>query len=121
MMNVQRLLLSALLLVATLLSSANAFSPAPKTFRLPTRVQVLDSYDYPGLQDTSETSSQEKRSLPSWVNLPNRVTDETPDLFNAELSVGRVAMLGAVGLILKEVVSGESVLEQFSGLVHSLN
>jgi hypothetical protein len=49
------------------------------------------------------------------------VTDETPDLFNAELSVGRVAMLGAVGLILKEVVSGESVLEQFSGLVHSLN
>jgi len=36
------------------------------------------------------------------------------DLEDAELIVGRIAMVGAVGLLVREVFTGESFLEQIS-------
>jgi hypothetical protein len=121
--------LTALLLVATLLSTAESFSPSPKTIgrsQLPTTASspVLQETSFPrdtivGKVSLSDMDEKQPKALPSWVNLPNRETRQAvkTQLFETEISVGRVAMVGAVGLILQELVTGESVLEQLSDLV----
>jgi hypothetical protein len=125
------ILLTALFLVATLLCTAESFSPFPKTVGR-SQLQTPPTTSSPFLQETSfprdtivgkvsRSGMDEKQSkLPSWVNLPNRETARQAvktTLFETEISVGRLAMVGAVGLILQELVTGESILEQLSDMV----
>jgi cytoskeletal protein RodZ len=131
--------LAALLMVATLLlSTAESFSPSPnKTFR---QSQLSTPPPTPATTTTTPTSTttlfqqtvfpQDSKvgtpgqpNLPEWVNLPNRVSRKavTSTLFTTEIQIGRLAMVGAVGLILKEFVTGESVLEQISDIATTLH
>jgi hypothetical protein len=120
--------LTALLLVATLLSTAESFSPSPnKTFRqsqlptpTPTTTVLNQQTVFP--QD-SKIGTPGQPNLPEWVNLPNRVSRRavTSTLFTTEIQIGRIAMVGAMGLIFKEFVTGESVLEQISDIATTLH
>jgi hypothetical protein len=52
----------------------------------------------------------------NWRQLPSRSTTGLPEhveMAGTELHVGRVAMLGFVGLLVGEVVTGESFSQQF--------
>jgi hypothetical protein len=131
------MLLAALLLVATQLSTAESFTPSPpstnnKTFRrtqvptltLPVTTQTITALNQQTVfpQD-SKAGTPGQPNLPEWVNLPNRVSRRavTSTLFTTEIQIGRVAMVGAVGLILKEMMTGESVWEQITDLATSLH
>jgi hypothetical protein len=112
--------LTALLIVATLLSTSESFSPSPKTIgRSPLQETSFPRDTVVGKVGLSGMDEKQPKALPSWVNLPNRETRQEikTQLFETEISVGRIAMVGAVGLILQELVTGESVLEQLSDLV----
>jgi hypothetical protein len=120
--------LTALLLIATLLSTAESFSPSPnKTFRrsqlVPTPTTTMTDLQATVFPQDSKIGIPGKPNLPAWVNLPNRVSRSavTDTLFTTEIQIGRLAMVGAVGLFLKEIVTGESVLEQISDIAHSLS
>lgn len=129
--------LTALLLATTLLSTAESFSTVPnKTFQpsqLPksTPVTTLKTITTPTktvLQETvfpqdSKAAVPGQPNLPDWVNLPNRVSRRavTSTLFGTEIQIGRIAMVGAVGLCIKEVITGESVLEQITDIVTVLH
>jgi hypothetical protein len=129
------MLLIALLLVATLLSTAEAFTPSPPTNSKPLRRTKLPTFTPVTTQTITALNQQTvfpqdskvgtpgQPNLPEWVNLPNRVSRRavTSTLFTTEIQIGRVAMVGAVGLILKEFITGESVLEQLSDLVTALH
>jgi phosphate/sulfate permease len=58
---------------------------------------------------------------PSWMDLPKSVQKDSrfveQSLPTAEIIVGRVAMVGAMGLLVGELTTGESVIEQFQDLV----
>jgi hypothetical protein len=127
--------LTALLLVATLLSTAESFTPPSppnnKTFRrteLPTFTPVTTQtltvlHQQTVFPQDSKVGTPGQPNLPEWVNLPNRVSRKavTSTLFTTEIQIGRLAMVGAVGLILKEFVTGESVLEQISDIATTLH
>lgn len=52
--------------------------------------------------------------LPAWIDLPApRPADDFAALELVELIIGRLAMMGAAGLIGKELLTGESFAEQF--------
>lgn len=105
------LLLALLVAASTLLSSVDAFAISPRTLRTSTTAVYQSSVP----QDKSP-----RGRLPSWVDLPNRASDNLKsNLYQTELSVGRVAMVSAIGLLIKEVVTGESILEQVSDVIAS--
>lgn len=126
--------LTALLMVATLLSTGESFSPSPnKTFRqsqlsTPPPVTTTTTSSTTLFQQTvfpqdSKVGTPGQPNLPEWVNLPNRVSRKavTSTLFTTEIQIGRLAMVGALGLIVKEFVTGESVLEQISDIATTLH
>ena len=130
--------LAALLMVATLLSTAESFSPSPnkQSFRqsqlvsTPTPPHVITTppstttlFQQTVFPQDSKVGTPGQPNLPEWVNLPNRVSRRavTSTLFTTEIQIGRLAMVGAVGLILKEFVTGESVLEQISDIATTLH
>jgi hypothetical protein len=62
---------------------------------------------------------EDKRKAVSWVHLPRPIQDNriAAALPSAEEWVGRLAMLGAVGLIVGEITTGHSFSEQFIDLI----
>ena len=51
---------------------------------------------------------------PRWTELPMRTRDlSPPELDGFEINTGRLAMVGFVGLLAREIVSGESFGQQF--------
>jgi hypothetical protein len=96
-------------LIALVQSPAHAFVPnMPKR---PLRITVGQSAE-PSVKNGS----------PSWVNLPRPQEDDelTASMPSAEQWVGRLAMIGAVGLFIGEITTGESVSEQVMDLISGL-
>jgi hypothetical protein len=62
---------------------------------------------------------EDKRKAVSWVDLPRPLQDDriAAALPSAEQWVGRLAMVGAVGLIVGEITTGHSFSEQFIDLL----
>ena len=60
-------------------------------------------------------SLDENEARPKWMDLPNpsRTQDDVEKYDGVEIGIGRVAMVGFVGLFVNEVVSGESFGQQF--------
>lgn len=58
---------------------------------------------------------------PSWFELPSSsIQDKVVGIQAIEDVLGRVAMVTAAGLIIGEVVTGESVAEQFADAISKL-
>jgi hypothetical protein len=52
--------------------------------------------------------------MPNWRQLPMRKREEVSEnLTGYEIHVGRLAMVGFIGLLVTEIVSGEGFAEQF--------
>jgi hypothetical protein len=64
------------------------------------------------------TSLPEQRSS-SWLELPKKEVEFEP-LEQGELWTGRIAMVGALGFIVQEVFTGESIAEQCTEAFQSL-
>jgi len=73
---------------------------------------------------------EDEERLPAWVNLPSRRREYDSHAEAApgvgaieelEMLVGRIAMVGATGILLKELVSGESILEQVTDVLGTLH
>jgi hypothetical protein len=58
------------------------------------------------------TRIDEQDSKPRWIELPTRARGDVPQLARAEITTGRIAMVGFFGLVAGEVVSGESFGQQ---------
>ena len=99
---------SAVLLLASsalLVPSAESFSVRPNpSSRAPSHLGVNTHLE------TSATTTRDK-SL-SWIDLPSKSSRQQERLDGLELIVGRVAIVGAAGIIIKELVTGESILDQ---------
>jgi hypothetical protein len=107
------------LLVCLAATEVTSFSPiaVPITRRCggcsaPLHLSTMESSSSSQSQQQQQQQPQDQ-SVPSWIDLPNKV-DSAPSsaLDGMELIVGRIAMIGATGIIIKEVFTGESVLEQ---------
>ena len=62
-------------------------------------------------------SVDENDSLPKWIDLPSpRQEDNVEKYTGVELGIGRVAMVGFIGLFVNEVISGESFGQQIADL-----
>ena len=94
-------------LIALVQSPAHAFVP-----NMPKRPLRMSQSAEPSVKNDS----------PSWVNLPRpQENDEsTASMPSAEQWVGRLAMIGAVGLFIGEITTGESVSEQVMDLISGL-
>lgn len=109
-------LLLALVALVTMssMSVVESFTPptlptkAPLQQQRPTRTAFLTR--------VHQSSMPSQKTTTSWIDLPNRDNDE-PELFQTEILIGRLAMVGAVALLAKEVITGESFLEQASDVV----
>lgn len=102
MLQVRQLI--SLLLALCLSSSALAFSVPTKQMQASTALKL--------------STMDENEILPEWTQLP-RSRAKTPDLDKMEIGIGRVAMVGFIGLLAREVISGESfgqqILEALTG------
>lgn len=115
-----------LFLLLALLSFVGAFSPvAVRTDhkavqQRQTRATVKATRLLEDSVQPSTTISSSR--LPAWVHLPASKQDnvELKELQRVELMIGRLAMFGAIGLIGKELVTGQSFAEQFLDLVTSV-
>jgi len=59
------------------------------------------------------------RDLPPWAQLPSKPDFKNMDLsLRAEIWIGRLAMAGAIGLVVTELGTGESFIDQFNLLVN---
>ncbi|GKY93968.1 hypothetical protein MPSEU_000363700 [Mayamaea pseudoterrestris] len=69
----------------------------------------------------SQPSSSASSNLPSWMDLPSKKEREiltVAQLDGAELLIGRIAMVGAVGIIVNEIFTGASILDQCQDALH---
>ena len=74
---------------------------------------------YSSVSSSPETTTG--RDLPSWKNLPSKPDFDNMDAsLTTEIWVGRLAMVGAAGLIAKEIGTGESFADQVMVLLSSL-
>jgi hypothetical protein len=65
------------------------------------------------------------RSTSSWIDLPatavaTRMTQQQQaQLQVLEQTIGRIAMAGAIGIVIKEMYSGQSIAEQIMNYMNS--
>ena len=59
-----------------------------------------------------------EQKKPAWTELP-RVRESKPDFSGVEINTGRLAMVGFIGLLGKEIVSGESFGDQIMDILSS--
>ena len=66
---------------------------------------------------SASLDENDTRPVPKWIDLPSppRAQDIIDEYDGVEIAVGRVAMVGFVGLFAKEVISGESFGQQILG------
>ena len=58
---------------------------------------------------------------PSWIELPRRFLEgQSNQHDDAELLLGRMAMVGALGFLVGEILTGESVIEQCVDVLDNL-
>lgn len=99
---------SVLLVLSCALASAFQVSPL-KTFRPMSSLPV-----------SSVPGEQTESVVPTWTDLPSKETDTLQkDLDEAEIGIGRIAMVGAIGILARELMTGESILEQFIDTVQT--
>lgn len=102
---VRSLLPKALLLAQA--ASLSAFSPSEVTgLRTKKLSQRHSSLEY------ESTLLRESREIDSEWELPSRSAKKVPVLDSMEITVGRVAMIGAVSLLAREFITGESFWDQ---------
>jgi hypothetical protein len=93
----------------TLLPSARCFvtsAPSKTAFR-------------PSVSSLRQSSIPEEQ--PSWIELPRIVSvRKSTDEAQAELVLGRLAMVGALGFLAGELLTGESVVEQCADFLSKL-
>jgi hypothetical protein len=117
-------LLGLIVLLSHLLSPANAFQTpfhndqASKFLRLSRLSMSSVPQDQPTCTALVRAPRTIKDRLPEWRYLPNRRRRDLQQVEQAldqlELIVGRAAMVGATVLLIQEVFTGESILEQCS-------
>jgi hypothetical protein len=73
----------------------------------------------PAVSSLRQSSIPEEQ--PSWIELPRLVSvRKTTDEAQAELMLGRVSMIGALGFIVGEILTGESIVEQCADVFTNL-
>ena len=70
-----------------------------------------------------ESTQQQQIITANWRQLPSKGPKEVPitkEDLSIEIIIGRVAMVGFIGLLVREIVSGEKFSEQFIDIVNFL-
>mmetsp|Transcript_39184 Transcript_39184/g.117807 ORF Transcript_39184/g.117807 Transcript_39184/m.117807 type:complete len:131 (-) Transcript_39184:268-660(-) len=117
-----RVWIGVTLLLASVVLTASAFQIPPRVNQppsLPTEVTELRSSRAldEGENIMAQASVVPQRKDVSWVDLPKSAESSDEDVLpSAEIIIGRIAMVGALGLFANEVISGKSVMEQFIDL-----
>ena len=67
---------------------------------------------------TTTARSPTSRDIPSWAYLPSKPDFRKMDLpLQTEIWIGRLAMVGAIGLVVTELSTGTSFADQFLDLL----
>lgn len=94
---------NVLLMIAMFAINCDALLFLSASRKLPARLD---------LSSTTNDQGPKRERLPVWATLPSKQSDDFQDLADAEITVGRIAMLAAVSLLLQEGVTGKSIPEQ---------
>ena len=100
-----------------LFSSTLALSPSSSSRKAFVSTKPSSKISASRLESSTSVGTAEAvdgRDLPAWANLPSKPDfDDMTGMLKAEIWVGRLAMLGAAGLIARELGTGESFADQF--------